>query len=138
MSDKKFIQLEQILALKFQKRQQIFSKISAEENRLRAQMMRLITQDQQAEAVNDNGIKAIGADVLWKAWVERSKTALNMELAQVLAQKERLLASVQRDYGKLLVSRQLLKDQRTHKMQTRKKMSLSASIDSSLYQNLEK
>lgn len=130
MSEKKIAQMEQILALKFQQRQQIFSKVRAEENRLRAQMVKLVAQEQEAETINDDRIKAIGADVIWKAWVGRAKTTLNMELAQVLAQKERLLVSVRRDYGKLLVSQKLLRDQKMAAVEARRKVSLNTSINS--------
>lgn len=130
MKKNAMFEMEKILDLKFQRKQQVFSKVLAQEAKLRAQIGQLNEQEQDAEQSNQQHIKAIGADVIWKAWLERTKTALNMELAQVLAQKERLLVSVRKDYGKLLVSRQLLRKQGAEIAHERQKKSLNTSIES--------
>ncbi|WP_227269261.1 hypothetical protein [Roseobacter weihaiensis] len=104
-------EIEQLLALKFQKKQGAVSKIILQERRLRAQLSRLDEQARTAETSQHQYLQAIGADVIWNAWLGRTKTSLNLELAQVLAQKEMLLQDARKDYGKLLVSRELMQNQ---------------------------
>lgn len=109
MKSKSLTELESILELKFHKKQQSFAHILANEGRLRGQLLKLNEQERASDAQKDHNLQAIGADVLWKAWVERTKRSLNLELAHVLAQKDALQGAVKREYGKLLVGRELLR-----------------------------
>lgn len=127
--------LETILTLRFQKRQQIFSKVVAEEGRLRGQLSKLDDQERRSEASSEQHIKAIGADVVWKTWLERTRMSLNMELAHVLAQKDSLLAAVRKDYGKLLVVRQLRDDHLAATRKAKHMRSLNRSIESHFLRN---
>lgn len=88
-------------------RQTAFAKVCAEEARLRNELTRLDTMATDAERQANNQQRAIGADVIWKAWVGRTKASLNRELALVLAQKDSMLSSVRREYGKLIVAEEL-------------------------------
>lgn len=99
--------MEQIFDLKFKKKQGAFLAVVQQEKQLRAQLKKLDTQARTSQIQEHQNMQAIGADVIWQSWIERSKKSLNMELAQVLAQKETLLSNVKKDYGKLLVSREL-------------------------------
>ena len=101
-------ELEQIAALvdaKYEQQQLRFAKLVARENQLRAEIARL---DDMRRATNApdakvDEMRAIGADVIWYGWVGRSKAALNIQLAQVLAQKEHHQTAVRLAYGKVLV-----------------------------------
>lgn len=122
--------MEKILSLRFQKRQQVFSKVVAEEAKLRAKLAKLAEQERSSDASSEQHIKAIGADVVWKAWLERTRTSLNMELAHVLAQKESLLAAVRKEYGKLLVVRRLRDDHLCAARKQQQSRALNKSIES--------
>jgi len=103
-------QLEAITQAKYDQQQQSFKRIQAEENRLRSELARL---DDMLQQSNDAGtqvgeMRAIGADIIWQGWVGRSKTELNLKLAQVLAIKEQQLHQVRQAYGKLQVVQQLI------------------------------
>jgi hypothetical protein len=102
--------LFQILRARYQAQQNSFQKVVAEEHRLRAELKRIDTQAKAAEARPQLEMKAIGADVIWKSWVGRSKQSLNIKLAQVLAQKEHQARHVKRAYGKMLVTQQMMDD----------------------------
>lgn len=111
MKIEKLREMETLLALKFERKKRLFAQIVAQETQLRSKLKKIHDQAKEAEQSEVHQIKAIGADVIWKAWVNRTQTSLNMELAQVLAQKERMLVSVRKEYGKLLVSRELVQNE---------------------------
>lgn len=95
----------QVLAdIKYQARQQRLQKLVQEENAIRSDLAKLGQQAKEADRTADKTMKAIGADVIWQAWLGKSKTALNMRLALILAEKEQHLGQVRRAYGKVLVS----------------------------------
>ena len=112
--------LEAITRAKYDQQQQSFQRILGEENRLRAELARLdeMLKTAEAEGGAEGGMRAIGADILWQSWVARSKTALNLQLAQVLAIKEQQLQQVRQAFGKLQVVEQLIAETRA---ETRKK-----------------
>ncbi len=100
--------IETLLEIKFQERQRVFAKFASVEAKLRDDLAKL---DRMAKASEESGhtqMKAIGADVVWQAWLGRTRTSLNIELAQALAQKEAMKGRVKKDYGKLLACRGLL------------------------------
>ena len=80
-------------------------------------------------------MRAIGADVVWRAWVGRTKTKLNLELAQVLAQKEVMLRDVRKDFGKLAVCQKLKQMELKNSKMTAQKKALAVSIQSNLFSN---
>ena len=98
---------QKVFELKFQKKQAVFLAVVQQEKKLRLQLENLKSQISNSQNEEHQDMQAIGADLTWQSWVESSKRSLNLELAQVLAQKETLLANVKKDYGKLLVSKDL-------------------------------
>ena len=106
-------ELEALLAItqvKYDQQQQSFQKLVSEENRLRTELMRLDGTARQAQNGHEGEaeMRAIGADIIWQGWVARTKTELNLKLAQVLALKLHHLAQVKNAYGKVLVVKELL------------------------------
>ena len=57
-----------------------------------------------------NAVRQIGADVLWQGWVGRTRESLNIELAQILAQKEYMKSALQRAFGKQAAAKELVAD----------------------------
>ncbi len=111
-----------------------YAKIISQESRVREQLRKLDDQAKDAERSQDHNLQAIGADVIWKSWLERTKRTLNMELAQIMVQKEALRAGVKREYGKLLVGREMLEDQVLEQSTSRKKQMLTDAIESHVNQ----
>ena len=103
--------LKQITRAHYDQHQQRFSKIVAQENALRGELARLDEMNRNTQppepAVTE--MRAIGADVIWQGWLGRAKTSLNLQLARVLAVKERHLIEVRRAFGKVLVVEDLSK-----------------------------
>lgn len=132
MKSKELQIIERLLNVKFQKKQKIFLKVVADENRLRSQLTQIDDQSRAVERSNFYEIRAIGADVVWNSWVERSKRNINMELAQVLAQKDQLKSKVKNDYGKVLVSGELKNLKRSQETNTLQKKNLEAAIQTYL------
>lgn len=127
--------LQMATQIAYQQRQHRFQTVLAEELRLRQEIQRLDGLDQQAreQFLHNQNMRAIGADVLWLGWVGRSKTAVNLELARVLAVKEHHLSEVRKAYGKRLVAEQLLDQHEKEKRQTAAKRDLDRIIEISLF-----
>lgn len=121
---------ETLLDLKFQRKQSIIVGLNSHEARLRAQINQITEHDKSTEQSSDQQMKSIGADVIWKAWVGRTKEKLNRELAQVLAQKETVLRDMRRDFGRVLVCRELI-DLETKKIRKAKSKNLLSQTSSS-------
>ena len=102
-------QMDEVIRAKYEQEQRQFAKLVAKENQLRGaiQQIDVMRRSTNVPDASVARMQAIGADVIWLAWVGRSKTALNIQLAQVLAQKEHLQSAVRKAYGRVLVVRQM-------------------------------
>jgi hypothetical protein len=118
--------------MRFAVQNQAFLQLVAEENKIRSELQRVDAQNQAAEQSQTADMRSIGADVIWKAWVGRTKRALNIKLSQVLAQKEHHLRQVKRAYGKVLVTRQLLDIQIRSETEAAMKQQLETTTSQSL------
>ena len=121
-----------VMQVRYELQQQVFRGLVAEENALRSEIARLDADLRASEAENHGHMRAIGADVIWKAWVGRTKSELNLKLARVLARKEHHIQQVRLAFGKVVVTQQLLEKATT---ETRLKAARS-SLDSVLEQVL--
>ncbi|MBK0325736.1 hypothetical protein I5535_00370 [Rhodobacteraceae bacterium F11138] len=76
--------------------------ILAEESRLRKELARLDEQSQAERNTtpDDLSMQSIGADLLWKAWLTRTRRQLNIELAQVMAKKLTAMGGVRKAFGR--------------------------------------
>ena len=99
--------MKQLVEVKYRREQESFGRLLEQEGRLRASLAQLDAYLAESRTNADTPQKAIGADVVWQAWIGRNKRALNMQLAQVLAVKERHIAQVRLAYGKVLVTDEL-------------------------------
>lgn len=76
-----------------------------------------------------NSVRQIGADVLWQGWVSRTRESLNIELAQILAQKEHLKFELQRAFGKQMAAKEMLVNAEHETDQERQKRFWQAQDD---------
>lgn len=83
--------------------------ILSEEATLRAKLAQLDLQVREArdKSSDIDPMQAIGADVVWLSWVGRTKTQLNLQLAQVLARKSLVMGKVRLAFGKNLIASQM-------------------------------
>ena len=102
-------QIAEVVNANYEREQRQFATLVAKEKQLRIALNKLDNMHRSSDVPDANiaRMQAIGADVIWLAWVGRSKTALNIQLAQVLAQKEHLQSAVRKAYGKVLVVHQM-------------------------------
>lgn len=101
MSDrmKTLLQLEQLRSLKSQK---ALSEVTAEESRLRRQIGTL-QEHRRMSHEPDPGLmpmRAIGADILWQGWIDRTQADLNTDLARVLARKAPIAKRARKNIGR--------------------------------------
>jgi hypothetical protein len=125
--------LEKVQALKFQMRQRAVVSLLKREQQLRADIAKLEEQSRAVDQTDAYGMELIGADMIWRAWVGRSKSVLNVELAQVLAQKETVIRGVRREFGKLSVARQLAKDHAETRKRHAAELQLRQAIEQSVF-----
>jgi hypothetical protein len=125
--------MQQLVDLKYRQQQESFARLVAQETRLRASLLQLNEQLNQSRNSDDNSQRAIGADVLWQAWVSRKKRELNMQLSQVLSIKERHIAQVRKAYGKVLVTNTLLEALSKEEKQKAAQSQLDRAITSMLF-----
>ncbi|MGB3245613.1 MAG: hypothetical protein WBB25_13845 [Sulfitobacter sp.] len=130
--------LLQITRARYQHRQQSFAKVIAEESRLRNELTRLDEMNRSTETPQtaQTEMRAIGADVIWLAWLGRAKSALNSQLARVLAVKENHLSEVRRAYGKVLVVEELQSKLMAEQRKTRREKALSDAVTQAVHRDL--
>ncbi|MDD9719435.1 hypothetical protein PVW51_01965 [Sulfitobacter sp. PR48] len=125
--------LVQITRAGYDREKYKLQKILAEEATLRAELLRLDELNSRARLEIDESHRAIGADVLWQAWIGRAKTALNMKLARLRAVKEHHQNLVRKAYGKVLVADELRAKAQQERRQRQVKHALHQAIDGSLF-----
>lgn len=84
--------------------------VSAEEAEIREKLSTLDAQEKEAAVqAESNAISlgAIGADILWQAWVERKRKSLLMTLANILVRKSHAKDALRRTFGKNAVAEKL-------------------------------
>lgn len=111
------------------------SALNAQEARLRQQLAELEERRLSSQTLPDaqmTGLRQIGADVLWHGWVSRARQDLNVQLAQVLAQKARMTTALRRAFGKQLAASEMLDAARNEARQDRAKRAQQAQDDMQL------
>lgn len=129
--------LEQLLMVstaQYDHQRQVFAKVVAEESTLRQELRRLKSLDQATDIENDpvSNMRAIGADVLWQGWLSRSQSALNMQLARVLAIKEHEQDKVRKAFGKVVALQELIGSEKKTRRKKAAKARLQTAIDLAL------
>ena len=91
-----------IETLRTLKSQQALARIQAEETRLRRQIDTLRGHRKQSHSTDTDlmPMRAIGSDVLWQAWIDRTQADLTTDLARLLVRKEPVQRRAQRDIGR--------------------------------------
>lgn len=128
-------QLHQLSELKYHHSQQQLSEILKRETALRAELTKLrgyISQIRSLPAEQAQ-MRAIGADVIWLRWVTQTQASLNIELAQVLAQKEGHMARHRMAVGKVQVSQSLALANKENLARSRREKALAAIIEQTLF-----
>lgn len=127
-------QLQQMSDLKFRQSEQALTKLRSREAALRAELHRLqsLAYETNSLPASDTELRAIGGDVIWLKWLANSRRQLNIELAQVLAQKEALASQHRVANGKKIVSDALLEQQQASVRKKKASRSLDQAIEASL------
>ena len=93
-------------------------------------LAQLDTHMAESRSSEDTPQRAIGADVLWQSWIGRKKRELNIQLAQILAVKQRHIEQVRKAYGKVLVTDSLFEQVRHQSKQKKAQSLLDRAITS--------
>lgn len=124
------------MAARAQYEQQVqqFSKLVKQEAALRRELTRLSDLDQSAAAqgASLSSMQHLGADLIWQGWLGRAKTALNMDLAQVLARKEHEKTIVRRAFGKVTALEHLIDEARKKRRKDRAAAELNSILEQAI------
>lgn len=102
MKNKQLRSLEKVTDAKFQKRLQDLRPILEAEARVRQQLTKLDAQmgQMREESALITGYQISGTDVLWNSWESATRRHLNMQLAQIRAQKLMGLGALRSAFGR--------------------------------------
>ena len=130
---KELATIQELVNIKYRQQQESFARLMAQEHRLRRSLVQLDEHLSASRSSSDTQQKVVGADVLWQAWIGRKKRELNMQLAQILAVKERHVAQVRTAYGKVLVTDTLYETVKKGQAQKKTQFELDRAITSMLF-----
>lgn len=93
-------QLRHVLSANYNARLANFQKTLRREQNLRNSLANLRETSKLARSKPVVEMQSIGADVSWHSWLDKQVRLLNMELAQVLVQKEQETQILRKEFGK--------------------------------------
>ncbi|WP_324753299.1 hypothetical protein [Roseovarius sp. Pro17] len=114
MSD--LLQLKQAMDARYQAQQAVLRDLARQEGDLRRALSDLDDMRQGARALPDDQLaapRAIGADLLWQGWTQRTRQELNVQLAQVLVRKAEKMSALRQAFGRAEAVSQLLVQEKT-------------------------
>lgn len=102
-----------------------------EEARLRKDLARLRAQSEQGRETlqTDPSMQAVGADLLWQSWLNRTQRQLNMDLARVMARKLTAMDRVRRAFGKQSAVRSMLETRDRERREKARKKALETLLN---------
>lgn len=69
--------------------------------KLRAQLTEIDSLDRRSQPSADlHQVRVMGADVLWRGWLDRQRRALNMQLARRLAEQDHIMRDLKKAQGR--------------------------------------
>lgn len=127
-------QLKYLSELKYQHSQQALSEILQRERSLRAELLRLrsLMRETQTQPSDQAQMRMIGGDVIWMKWIAQAQRKLNIELAQVLAQKEAYMQRHRRAHGRKIMAEHLSVQDVELRRQAKRKTQLDQAIENSI------
>jgi hypothetical protein len=95
-------QMSTVTEVLFQREFSAVQGILKEESAIRHSLAQLDAQSQSSSSNNaqDCAMQTIGADILWQAWVSKTRRQLNIELAQIVARKFEAIAHIRKAFGR--------------------------------------
>ncbi|GAW36406.1 hypothetical protein RA2_03476 [Roseovarius sp. A-2] len=129
MSRAEFDDLAEVTEALYQAELARVQDILRDETRLRQDLARLSAHHQANRALPQadlDGLRRIGADVLWHGWVGRNRVRLQEELARVLVRKAGALRKLRAGFGKAEAVRQLRAE--TREADTRARLAHESAI----------
>ncbi|APX13287.1 hypothetical protein [Tateyamaria omphalii] len=123
--------LKQLADLKHRHSELALTKLRNRESALRAELKRLqsLAHDTHCLPASDANLRAIGGDIIWLKWLAKNQRSLSIELAQVLAQKESLMAAFRMATGKKAVTEELMAQEALKMKADDRKKRLEQAID---------
>lgn len=108
-------QLKRAMDAAYQAEQARMRDILRQEADLRRELAELDGKRRAARSLGADELaapRAIGADMLWQGWTQRTRQTLNVQLAQVLVKKAQEQAALTRAFGRAEVVSALLADEK--------------------------
>ncbi|SEL54492.1 hypothetical protein SAMN05443999_10645 [Roseovarius azorensis] len=103
MTQRQSCDLVKLTLALFQKESTKLRDLNRQEARLRAELARLDSDYRASQRLTDSdmqGLREVGADLLWLGWVGRNRADMQIELARVLAGKGQMIRHLGRAFGR--------------------------------------
>ena len=128
---KKLDMIAEIEKLRSMKSAQELLKLDSEIADLRNQINKIQGHRKQSHTPDPNllTMRAIGSDVLWQAWLDRTQSGLNIDLARAMAQRETLVAAAAKDTSRREAINTARSDAETIRQKDRAKKTQSGLLD---------
>lgn len=106
--------VSKVLDAIYQSRVSGLQRLIIEEAKLRDSLRRLddMRETGTAAAMQDQAMRALGADLLWQGWMTRQRTEINMQLANLLVQKAAMVDALRLAFGRSQVAVSLVSNAR--------------------------
>lgn len=128
----KLADLQKLTEFEFLKIEEELRLIVEQENRLRTGIRDLKARAWSGESGDVAGMKSLGADIAWRAWVDSTVENMNYDLARVLAQKQACIAKTKRYFSRMESCRSLSKREQSRRASERAKRSLDHAVTQSV------
>jgi hypothetical protein len=96
-----------LMQARLQHQQAALRRISAEEAALRDQLQALNRAERAGGSVVDFGLRTLGADLLWQAWVAHQREGLQTRLANLMVRRAEVLDQTRSAFGRHEAARRL-------------------------------
>ncbi len=108
MTDRSLYDLAALTDAVFRNEQARLQQILAQEAQLRSALADLNAQARTNASLSSQGVREIGADMLWDGWVRRMRADLQGRLAMVLVRKSAMIAAMRNAHGRKIAAESLL------------------------------
>lgn len=116
MTQKTLNDLKDLTDIVYRGEQASLKKIITQEQELRAEIAKLEERHNaviRTHGLDVSGTRSYGGDVLWQGWVERSRSDLQIRLAQVMARKSDFIRRLSLAHGRKEAAARLVDENRS-------------------------
>ena len=122
-------ELQQLTRAQLQDWQAKLHRIATEETDLRNRLAELDRAGRTGGGENDFGLRTVGGDLLWQAWVARQREGLQTRLANLMAHRVEVRERARVAFGRDQAAQGLCRLARVERLDKRRKVATERLLD---------